>query len=198
MHSSDTPSEEPLGLLAARVGRLIHGHRVAQGLSVAELAARSELSRTILARIERGEGNPSIGTLWRISQALRLPLGELLVDAPAPRTRVVRAGEGETMEDPSGLAGRLLHAEARERRTELYALELPRGAVRDSPAHLPGVEELVVVTAGRLRAGPQDAPESLGAGDALWYAADVPHAYAAEGRAACRFLNWLSYPPAGA
>lgn len=192
MHSSDPNADD----LAARVGRLIRGHRVAQGLSVAELADRSELSRTILSRIERGEGNPSIGTLWRVSRALRLPLGDLLVDTSEPRTRVVRAGEGEAMDDPSGMVGRLLHTDGRERRTELFALELPRGARRESPAHLPGVEELVVVTSGRARVGPDAAPEVLDSGDALWFAADVPHSYAATG-AHCGFLDWVLYPSAG-
>ena len=193
MHSSDTSAEE----LAARVGRLIRGHRTAQGVTLAELAARTELSRTILARIERGEGNPSIGTLWRVSRALRLPLGDLLVDAPAPRTRVLRAGEGEAMDDPSGMVGRLLHTDGRERRTELFALELPPRARRESPPHLDGVEELVVVTHGRVRVGPDAAPEALATGDTLWFAADVPHSYAATGRGACRLLCWILYPPAG-
>lgn len=192
MHFSDPGAEE----LAGRVGRLIRGHRAAQGLSLAELATRSELSRTILARIERGEGNPSISTLWSVSRALRLPLGDLLVDAPAARTRVVRAGEGETMDDPSGLVGRLVHTDGRARRSELFALELPRGARRASPSHLPGVEELVVVTSGRVRVCPDTASETLAAGDALWFAADVPHVYTAVS-GACRFLDWIFYPPSG-
>jgi quercetin dioxygenase-like cupin family protein len=32
---------------------------------------------------------------------------------------------------------------------------------------------------GRLRAGPDDDPHELGAGDAVWFAADVPHRYEA-------------------
>lgn len=194
MHQSDPSPEE----LATRVGRLIRGHRAAQGLSQAELATRSELSRTILARIERGEGNPSIGTLWRVARALRLPLGDLLVEAPEPRTRVVRAGEGEAMDDPSGMVGRLVHTDGRERRTELYALELPAAAVRDSPAHLPGVEEVLVITQGAVRAGPAQGTEELGPGDALWFAADVPHTYAATGGRAARVLCWMLYGPSGA
>jgi len=191
VHSSDQSPEE----LGVRVGRLVRGHRAAQGLALSELAARSELSRTILARIERGEGNPSIGTLWRVSRALRIPLGDLLVETAAPRTRVIRADEGEAMDDPSGMVGRLVHTDGRERRTELFALELPPGARRESPPHLQGVEELVVVTRGRARLGPDAASEALGAGDALWFAADVPHIYAATGRSACRLLCWMLYPP---
>lgn len=192
MHSSDTTPDA----LAARVGRHIREHRTAQELSVAELAERSELSRTILTRIERGEGNPSIATLWAISRALRLPLGELLVEAPAPRTRLVRAVEGEAIPDPSGMVGRLLHTDGRARRSELFAIELPSGAERVSPPHLPGVEEVVVITAGSAEVGPVGAAERLGPGDALWFAADTDHAYRTRGRSACHLLNLLFYPPA--
>ena len=192
MHSSDNDA----GALGLRVGRLVHAHRTTQGLSATELAERSGLSRTILARIERGEGNPSIGTMWRIARALRVPLGDLLVEAPAARTRLIRAGEGETMSDPSGMVGRLVHTDGRERRTELFALELPPGARRESPPHQPGVEELLMVTRGAARVGPEMAPEALGPGDALWFAADVPHAYAVTGHAACHLLCWMLYPPA--
>ncbi len=194
MHSS----EQGPGELAERVGRLVKAHRRAQGITQGAMASQTGLSRTILARIERGEGNPSIGTLWKVSRALRVPLGELLAEQAEPRTRVVRAGEGDAMDDPSGMVGRLLHADGRERRTELYALELPRRRHRDAPPHLPGVEELLVVTRGRARLGPLAAPEELGPGDALWFAADVEHGYATLGDAACHLLCWMVYPPAGA
>ena len=192
VHSSD----EDAGGLGLRVGRLVRAHRTAQDLSATELAERSGLSRTILARIERGEGNPSIGTLWRIARALRVPLGDLLVEAPAVRTRLIRAGEGETMDDPSGMVGRLVHTDGRERRTELLVLELPPGARRESPPHQPGVEELVMVTRGVVGLGPEGAPETLHPGDALWFAADVAHTYEATGAAACNLLCWMLYPPA--
>ena len=61
--------------LNRRLGRTLRAHRLAHGSSLTELAKAFGLSKTILGRIEAGEGNPSIETLWRISQALALPLG---------------------------------------------------------------------------------------------------------------------------
>ena len=62
-----------LDVLADRIGRVIRAHRLAQGMSLGDLARASGLSKTILARIESGAGNPSIETLWRVSRALTLP-----------------------------------------------------------------------------------------------------------------------------
>lgn len=192
MHSSDEGAEE----LAGRVGRLVRDHRTAQDLTATELAERSGLSRTILARIERGEGNPSIGTLWRIARALRVPLGSLLGEDVAPRARVVRAGEGRTIDDPSGLVGRFLHADPRERRAEVVALELPVGTRRESPAHQLGVEELLIVTRGSVEVTVDGETHVLRPGDAMLFAADRPHVYATAGRGPCEALNWILYPPA--
>ena len=49
--------------LAGRIGRVVRAHRIAQDRSLGDLARASGLSKTILAKIERGEGNPSIETL---------------------------------------------------------------------------------------------------------------------------------------
>ena len=80
--------------LNRRLGRTLRAHRLAHGSSLTELARASGLSKTILGRIEGGEGNPSIETLWRISQALALPLGALLEDEGRPNARVIRARSG--------------------------------------------------------------------------------------------------------
>ena len=61
-----------------------------------------------------------------------------------------------------------------------------------SEPHLPGVEELIVCTAGRLRVGPAGEEVELAPGDAVWFASDVAHTYAAP--VAARALCWMVYP----
>lgn len=52
--------------------------RLAQNLSQEELANYSEVPISQIGRIERGEGNPTISTLYSISQALKIDLKDLL------------------------------------------------------------------------------------------------------------------------
>src|SRR3954452_23112389 len=61
-------------------------------LSVLELSRRSGVARNTIAALERGEGNPTVDTLYALSDALGVGLAGLL-EAP-PATRVVRSGEG--------------------------------------------------------------------------------------------------------
>jgi transcriptional regulator with XRE-family HTH domain len=183
-----------LGVLADRVGRVIRTHRGTQGMSLGDLARASGLSKTILARIEGGDGNPSLETLWRISRALRVPLGELLGEDEEPRVRVIRHGAGEELHADSGMSAWLLHADGRERRTEVFELRFDAGVEQQAEAHLPGTEELIVCTRGRLRVGPVGEQVDLDAGDAVWFAADVAHGYA--GLRDARALCWMLYPAA--
>ena len=187
--------DSELGNLADRIGRTLRAHRDAQRMSLGDLARESGLSKTILARIEGGTGNPSMETMWRLSKALRVPLGELLAE-DSPRVRTVRAGHGEALRADSGMDGFLLHADGREHRAEVFALRFSPGVEHRSEPHLPGVEEVIVCTAGRVRTGPDADPVELAPGDAIWFAADVPHAYAATGDAPAGALCLMLYPPA--
>lgn len=175
------------------LGRTIRTHRLAQGSSLTALARAAGLSKTIVGRIESGEGNPSIETLWRVSQALAVPLGALLEDEDRPRTRVIRARSGEQVTGESGMRGWLVHADGRDHRTELFDLDYPAGTEHASDAHLPGTEEVIVCTRGRIRVGPDDEQAELGPGDAMLFAADVPHSYVALRDA--RVLCWMLYAP---
>jgi XRE family transcriptional regulator, regulator of sulfur utilization len=66
--------------------------------------------------------------------------------------------------------------------------------VRSSSPHPPGVVEHVLLTVGRLRAGPLDAPTELETGDVLRFAADVPHQYAALGDQPACAIVLMAYP----
>ena len=185
-----------LDVLADRIGRVIRAHRLAQGMSLGDLARASGLSKTILAKIESGAGNPSVETLWRVSRALTLPLGALLAEDEAPRVRAIPARTGEALAADAGMAAWLIHADGREHRSEVYELAFEAGVEQRTDAHLPGTEEVVVCLEGELRVGPLGEPVTLGPGDAVWFAADGAHAYLAP--AASRALCWMLYPTATA
>lgn len=63
------------------VGKRIQDIRVSKGLSQVDLIGKMEglFDPTNISRIESGRTNPTIHTLYRISQALEVPLAELVV-----------------------------------------------------------------------------------------------------------------------
>jgi transcriptional regulator with XRE-family HTH domain len=181
-----------LSAVTTRVAREIRAHREARGLSLSATATRAGLSKTILATIESGAGNPSLETLWRIARALDITVGTLLAEDDPVRSQVIRRADGELISFESGVRGRLLHVDGRDRRLEAIEMHLEPGRHYQSPAHAPGTEELVICLDGELTLGPDGHEETLGAGDALHFAADVPHSYRSED--GCVALCSFSYP----
>ena len=59
------------------LGQHIRMVRLAQGLSQEDLAGTAEIALSQVGRIERGETNPTISTLYIISQALDISLIDL-------------------------------------------------------------------------------------------------------------------------
>ncbi|MBV9683074.1 MAG: helix-turn-helix domain-containing protein [Solirubrobacterales bacterium] len=63
------------------LGALLRAQRLAKGLSLRELSARTGVSNAYLSGIERGLHEPSLSVLRAIASALETPLGPMLVRA---------------------------------------------------------------------------------------------------------------------
>jgi transcriptional regulator with XRE-family HTH domain len=161
----------PLDVIAASLRR--ERDRVGQSLS--ELAKKAGIAKSTLSQLESGSGNPSVETLWALGVALGVPFSRL-VDPPAPQVRVIRAGEGPTIySERANYTATLLASCPPGARRDLYVLNLEPGPARESAPHGPGTVEHVVVSTGRMLAGPQEEPVELGPGDYLMYPGDIPH-----------------------
>lgn len=60
--------------LVKAIGEKIRATRIAKGLSQEELSYESDLPLSQIGRIERGENNPTISSLFAISKALKVDL----------------------------------------------------------------------------------------------------------------------------
>ncbi|MDA4895345.1 MULTISPECIES: helix-turn-helix domain-containing protein [Microbacterium] len=65
--------KEPRSRASERVGRLVRELRAQAALSRVKLAARADLDVSHLARIEGGEGNPTLFVLIQLATALEVP-----------------------------------------------------------------------------------------------------------------------------
>jgi quercetin dioxygenase-like cupin family protein len=121
-----------------------------------------------------------VETLWALGVALGVPLSRL-VEPPSPAVRVLRKGEGTRLEsEHAAFTGTLLAAGSPHARRDVYVIELePGSSGRHADAHTPGTVEHLIVAAGRIRTGPDDAAVELGPGDYVAFAGDVPHVYEA-------------------
>jgi transcriptional regulator with XRE-family HTH domain len=191
--SQDETAEVSVDDFVRAVAANIRSLRRDAGMTLAELAVAASVGKSTLAQLESGRANPSVETLWAIAAALKVPFAQL-VEEHRPALRVIRAGDVAPMHSAQapGWAGRLLAASQRRGTFDLYSLDLEAGSTRHAEAHHAGVEEHLVVVAGRLRVGPQDGPVELAAGDLVTFSADVPHLY--EALETTHAVLLMSYP----
>jgi transcriptional regulator with XRE-family HTH domain len=177
-----------------QVGERLHAIRRARGYSLDELAALTGVSKGTLSQIETGGTNPTLGVLWRICDGLGLPFASMLGEGRAEGGTVVRRTDQAVIRSGGGeLESRPLTPERALGDTEVYELHLAPRSTHVADAHSPGTREGIIVVAGvvRIRAG--GATYDLGSGDALSFAADVPHAYENPGKSEARLYNVIVY-----
>lgn len=68
------------------VGRNVRKFRLAKGLTQEQFAALSGFGQNYLSDLERGRRNPTIVTLWELSQALGVMPVELIMPDEEDRT----------------------------------------------------------------------------------------------------------------
>ncbi|NBR10997.1 MAG: XRE family transcriptional regulator, partial [Alphaproteobacteria bacterium] len=64
--------------LSGQLGKTIQRLRKAYHLSLSELAEQSGVAKSIISQIERNETNPTLATIWRLSQALDVSIERVL------------------------------------------------------------------------------------------------------------------------
>ncbi|MGL5447113.1 MAG: helix-turn-helix domain-containing protein, partial [Rhabdaerophilum sp.] len=67
--------------LSGQLGKTIQRLRKNYNLSLSELAEQSGVAKSIISQIERNETNPTLATIWRLSQALDISIERFLVDS---------------------------------------------------------------------------------------------------------------------
>jgi transcriptional regulator with XRE-family HTH domain len=165
-----------LSVLAENLRR----ERNLRGWSLRDLADRADVSKALLSRIERGEGNPSINSLFQISTALGVALSELIAVDVADH-EIVRAGEGRVITSEDGRAlSRLIFVAGGQRRFEIYefSMEPHTRSEWEGRSEL-GIREFALVREGRVLIGPSGKEKLLGPGDAITFRQEDVNAYEA-------------------
>jgi transcriptional regulator with XRE-family HTH domain len=163
----------------ATLATALRRERECAGLSLSALAQQAGVAKSTLSQLEAGGGNPGVDTLWALATALGVPAARLL-EGPALRVVLLRAGEGPRIADEQGdYVATLLAPAPPGVRRDVYRLEVQPGVPRSSPPHPRATTEHLVLCSGRARAGPARAPTELHPGDYLRYPGDEPHVFEA-------------------
>lgn len=176
-------------------GDRIRAARTREKLTLEELSRRSGVSRAMLSKVERGEKSPTIGIAKRICQALNTSLSFLTGGREERRSvAVVREDQRHVFRDAeTGFERHLLSPPIAGSAVELLLHILPAGASTGILTAYPkGTEKHLVVIEGELVVVIGGVDTHLRNGDALFFEAEVEHAFENRSDAPCRYLLVIS------
>lgn len=180
---------EPVEALTLQVGERIRQKRMERGLSVRELARRTEVAPSYISQVERGLTTPSIPKLRHISEVLEVPVFWFFMEDYTPQV-VVRRGERRRMAlDGSDHQYEML-TNSTGGKLQVMELHLDPGASTQPEPRGHAGEELALVSEGAVRLQLGDDVYELHAGDSAHYEASLAHRYTniGEGTAVVLFV----------
>lgn len=180
------------------IGPLLQKLRKERSLTLDKLAAASGVSRSMLSQIERGEANPTLATVWHLSQALGIEIIDFVGGQSGERRANIEVTAAsfvpEIRSDDGKCVMRILSPANEVGRTELYLLKVAPGGTLESSPHARGAFEHLSVLQGELVVGSGDATAVIAAGGIARYPADVPHVIRNTGIADAEALLVVTLP----
>ncbi len=175
--AADTPTDSDREL-TDRVAARLHNLRNERHLTLEQLSRISGVSRAMLWQVEQGRSAPTIKVLSRLADALGVPVTAFLEPDGGKTTIVLRRAAAKHLSSDDGrCTSRALFPYIGVHDVEFYELRLEAGAQQCADPHPPGTRENLVVAEGCVEIEVGDECHTLAAGDALYFDADVHHAY---------------------
>lgn len=146
-------------------------------LSLDKLAELTNVSKSMLGQIERGESNPTITTVWKIANGLKISF-TALINSPQTDTLIVYRKDIDPLIEDNGKF-RLYPFFPYEdgRRFEAFSLEIDKGGYLSADSHGEGTQEFITVFEGELTIRVNEEEFFVNHGDSIRFKADKPHIY---------------------
>lgn len=146
-------------------------------LSMDELSRLSGVSKSMLSQIERGEGNPTLSTLWKLSNGMGVPFDALTVRPKAPFEIMKTSEIQPILEDAGKVRNYPVFPDDENRRFAVYYLELEPDSFWQSEPHLRGTTEFVSVFDGEIEINAADKLFLVSKGESVRFKGDRLHSY---------------------
>lgn len=158
------------------LGHHLQRLRLERGWSLSQLASEAGIAKSNLCRLEQGNGNPTLDTIWRLAVQLNVPFGTLVAPISVP------LGE-------DGVQVRLIDQGKDSPQVDAYWMRCAPHTLRRAEAHTPGTRESLTLISGWLEAGPEGDTTTLTPGCHVTFCADRPHLYRTQATAATLLMT---------
>jgi XRE family transcriptional regulator, regulator of sulfur utilization len=165
---------EEMSLLVAQNLKRIREER---NLSLDKLAELTGVSKSMLGQVERGESSPTISTVWKISNGLKVSFTTLLNSPQSDTTLIYKENINPLVEDNGKYRLYPILSLEEGRPFEIYVIEIDAGGFLSAEAHPAGTQEFLTVFSGQLSVRVNDEEFLITGGNSIRFHADRPHSY---------------------
>jgi transcriptional regulator with XRE-family HTH domain len=158
------------------LGQHLQALRLERGWSLSHLANKAGIAKSNLCRLEQGNGNPTLDTIWRLAVQLNVPFGTLVAPINVP------LGE-------DGVQVQLIDQGKGVPQVDAYWMRCAPHTLRHAEAHTRGTQETLTLISGWLEVGPKGATTVLTPGETKTFPADPPHCYRTQDQEATMLLT---------
>ncbi|MFV8827339.1 helix-turn-helix domain-containing protein [Alkalihalobacterium sp. APHAB7] len=163
------------------IGKRLKQIRAERGLSLDKLAQLTEVSKPMLGQIERGESNPTVSTLWKIANGLKVPF-TTFIEEEKPFIQKVNRKEIEPLIEEKGVVQVYpLFPKEYQKPFEVFSLILQPGCNHQSDPHAYGVEEYIFIENGTMEIKIAEETFTVGEGEGIRFSAHYKHNYINKG-----------------
>lgn len=168
--------------------------RMERNLSLGQLAELSGISKVMLSQIEKGDTNPTINTLWKIANGLKVSYTSLL-EQKEHDTYVIRKKDIEAQLTEEGhYRVYCYYTSTPYRNFELFQIELDEGYSYKSVGHSEKSQEYIMVLEGELTLEVNNETYKLTPDDSISFSASSQHIYVNSGKGTLKATITNFYP----
>jgi transcriptional regulator with XRE-family HTH domain len=175
----------------ARIAGRVRALRAELGMTLDALAAKSNVSRSMLSLVERGESSPTAVVLEKIAAGLGVSLATLFEDARAAASPVSRPADRTSWRDPqSGYVRRNISPASFPSPIQIVEIVLPAGArvAYETGARDVSMHQQIWVQQGSLEVTLGRVTHRLAEDDCLAMRLDAPTAFRNRTRKPARYI----------
>ena len=179
----------------SRIAQRVRQLRAELGMTLDGLAAKSNVSRSMLSLVERGESSPTAVVLERIATGLGVALAGLFDDATAPASPLSRRADRTTWRDPqSGYLRRNISPANYASPAQIVEVVLPAGArvAYESGARDVNLHQQLWIQEGSIEVTVGTVTYRLGKDDCLAMQLNEPITFRNRTRRAARYMVVLA------
>lgn len=168
--------------------------RELRNLSLDKVSKMTGVSKSMLGQIERGEVNPTISTLWKISYGLKISFTQLMSRPEREVEFMEKNSIAPITADDGKFRAYTIFPFDDKRRFETYSIEVDSGGKVSAEPHPQGTQEFITVYSGEITVAVDEKEYMLYSGNSMRFKADRTHSYRNCGSDICTMSMVIYYP----